>query len=67
MSKQCIYLKLIRIMSIQLKAIGFETYLDVIKKQMFYFHYHLKYQDITDSTGDIELDFTKSSQNTVFK
>ena len=54
-------------MSIQLKAIGFDTYLDVIKKQMFYFHYHQKCQDITDSTGDIELDFTKSSQNTVFK
>ena len=54
-------------MSIQLKAIGFETYLDEIKKQMFHLHYHQKCQDITDSTGDIELDFTKTSQNTVFK
>ena len=54
-------------MSIQLKAIGFETYLDVIEQQMFYFHYHQKCQNITDSTGDIELDFTKSSQNNVFK
>ena len=43
-------------MSIQLKAIGYETYLDVVKNQMIYFHYHQKCQDITDSTGDIELD-----------
>ena len=54
-------------MSIQLKAIGYETYLDLFKNQMIYFHYHQKCQDITDSKGDIELDLPKSSQNTVFK
>ena len=54
-------------MSIQSKSTGFETYLDVIKNKMISFHYHQKCQDITDSIGDIELDLTKSSQNTVFK
>ena len=54
-------------MSIQSKSTAFETYLDVIMNKMIYFHYHQKCQDITDSTGDIELDLTKSSQNTVFK
>ena len=56
-----------RIVSIQLKSTGFETYLDVNKKKMIYFHYHQKCQDITDSTSDIELGLTKSSQNIVFK
>ena len=60
-------MKLIRIVSIESKSTGFETYLDVNKKKMIYFHYHQKCQDITDSTGDIELDLTKSSKNTVFK
>ena len=53
-------------MSIQSKSTGFETYLDVIKKKMIYFHYHQKCQDITDNRGDIELDSIQSSQNTVF-
>ena len=66
MSKHCIYLKLIRIVSIQSKSTGFETYLDVIKKTMIYFHYLQKCQDITDNRGDIELDLIQSSQNTVF-
>ena len=35
--KNCIYLKLIRIVSIQSKSTGFENYLDVIKKAMIYF------------------------------
>ena len=43
-------------MSIQSKSIGFETYLDVIKNKMTYFHYHEKCQNITENTGDIELD-----------
>ena len=60
-------MKLIRIVSIQSKSTGFETYLDVNKKKKIYFHYHQKCQDITDSTFDIELDLTKSSKNTVFK
>ena len=60
-------MKLIRIVSIQSKSTGFETYLDVNKKKKIYFHYQKKCQDITDSTGDIELDLTKSSKNTVFK
>ena len=33
---------------------------------MIYFHYHQKFQDITDNIGDIELDLIQSSQNTVF-
>ena len=49
-------MKLIRIVSIQSKSTGFETYLDVIKKQMIYIHYHQKCQDIADNTSDIELD-----------
>ena len=53
-------------MSIQSKSTGFETYLDVIKKKMIYFHYHQKCQDITDNRCDIELDLIQSSQNTVF-
>ena len=53
-------------MSIQSKSTAFETYLDVINKKMIYFHYHQKYQDITDNRGDIELDRIKTSQNTVF-
>ena len=53
-------------MSIQSKSTGFETYLDVIKNKMTYFHYHEKCQDITDNRGDIELDLMESSQNTVF-
>ena len=44
----------------------FETYLDVIKKKLAYFHYHLKCQNITDTEGDIEIDLMKSNQNTVF-
>ena len=64
--KHCIYLKLVRIVSIQSKSTRFETYLDVIKKKMVYFHYHKKCQDITDNRGDIELDSIQTSQNTVF-
>ena len=60
-------MKLIRIVSIQSKSSGFETYLEVNKKKMICFHYQQKFQDISDSTGDIELDLTKSSQSTVFK
>ena len=41
-------------------------YLDVIKKKRIYFHYHQKYQDITDKRGDIELDLILSRQNTLF-
>ena len=52
-------------MSIQSKSTGFETYLDVLKKKMNYFHDHQKCQDITDNRGDIELDSIQSSQNTV--
>ena len=52
-------------MSNQSKSTGFKTYLDVIKKTMIYFHYHQKYQDITDNRGNIELDLIQSSQNTV--
>ena len=59
-------MKLIRIVSIQSKSTGFETYLVVIKNKMTYFHYHQKCQDITENTGDIELDLIQSSQNTVF-
>ena len=66
MSKQCIYLKQIRIVSIQSKSTGFETYLDLIKKTMINFHYHQKCQDITDNIGYIELDLIQSSQTTVF-
>ena len=60
------YMKLIRIVSIQSKSTGFESYLDVIMKKMIYFHYHQKCQDITDNRGDIELDLIQTSQNTVF-
>ena len=59
-------MKLIRILSIQSTSTGIETYLDVIKKKMIYFHYHQKCQDITDNIGDIELDLIQSCQNTVF-
>ena len=52
--------------SIQSKSTGYELYLDVIKKEMIYFHYHQKCQDINDNRGDIELDLIQSSQNTVF-
>ena len=45
---------------------GFETYLDVVKKKMVWFQYHLKCQDITDNRGDIEVYLMISSQNTVF-
>ena len=38
----------------QSKSTGFETYLDLIKKNMIYFHYNQKCQDITENTGDIE-------------
>ena len=58
-------MKLIRIESIQSKSTGFETYLDVIKKKMIYFHYHQKCLDITDNRGDIELDLIQSSQYTL--
>ena len=61
-SKHCIYLNLIRIVSVQSKSTGFETPLDVFKKKMIYFHYHQKCQDITDNAGDIELDLIQSSQ-----
>ena len=53
-------------MSVQSKSTGFETYLDVIKKKMIYFHYHRKCQDITDNTDDIDIDLIQSSENTVF-
>ena len=53
-------------MSIQSKSTGFETYLDVIKKMMIYFHYHQKSQDITDNRGDIEFDSIQSSHNILF-
>ena len=59
-------MKLIRIVSIQSKSTLFETYLDVIKITMIYFHYHQKCQDITDNRGHIALDLMESSQNTVF-
>ena len=59
-------MKIIRIVSIQSKSNGFETYLDVIKKMMIYCHYHQKSQDIADNRGDIELDLIQSSQITVF-
>ena len=52
-------------MSIQSKSTGFETYLDLIKKKLIYFHHHQKCQDITDNRGDIELDLIESSQNIV--
>ena len=58
-------MKLTRIVSIQSKSTGFETYSDIIKKKMIYFHYHQKCLDITDNRGDIELDLIQSSQNTV--
>ena len=40
---------------------GFETYLDVVKKKIVYFHYQLKCQcqDITDNRDDIEIYFMK--------
>ena len=55
-------------LSIQPKSIEFETYLDVIKKKIIYFHYHHKCQDITDNRGniDIKFDLIQSSQKTVF-
>ena len=53
-------------MSFQSKSTAFETYLDVIKKTLIYFHYHQKCQDITDNRGDIALDLIQSSQNTIF-
>ena len=59
-------MKLIRIVSIQSKSTGFETYLVVIKNKMIYFHYHLKCHDITENRGDIEVDLIQSIQNTVF-
>ena len=52
--------------SIQSKLTGLETYLDVIKKNIIYSHYHQKCQDITDNRDDIELDLIQTSQNTVF-
>ena len=52
-------------MSTQSKLAGFESYLDVIKKTIIYFHYHQKCQDITNNRGDIELDSIQSSKNTV--
>ena len=54
-------------MSIQSKSTAFETYLDVIMNKMIYFHYHQKCQDITDSTGDIELDLKWQRHVTVKK
>ena len=59
-------MKLIRIVSIQSKSTGFETYLVVIKNKMIYFHYNLKCHDITENRGDIEVDLIQSIQNTVF-
>ena len=53
-------------MPIQYQSTGFETYLDVVKKKMLKFHYHLKCQVITDNRGDIEVYLMISSQNTVF-
>ena len=52
--------------SIQSKLTGLQTYLDVIKKNIIYFHYHQKCQDITDNRGDIELDLNQTSQITEF-
>ena len=59
-------MKLIRIVSFQSKSTVFETYKDVIKKTMIYFHYHQICQDITDNTDDIDIDLIQSSENTVF-
>ena len=44
----------------------FPSFLKVSKKYIVHFHYHLKYQDITDNEGDIELESMESSQNTVY-
>ena len=52
-SKHCMYMKLTRIVSVQSKSTGFETYLDVIEKKMILFHYHQKCQDITEKGDDI--------------
>ena len=54
-------------MSIQSKSTAFETYLDGIMNKMIYFHYYQKCQDITDSTGDIELDLKGQRHVTVKK
>ena len=59
-------MKLTRIVSIQSKSTGFETYLDVIEKKMIDFHYHQKCQGITDNRGDIKLYLIQSRENTVF-
>ncbi len=39
---------------------GFEAYLDEIKKKHVYFHYHLICQNITDNAGDIKLELLQS-------
>ena len=39
-------------------------FLNINNKWTFYFHYHLKCQNITDNEGDIELKTIESSQNT---
>ena len=44
----------------------FQTFLNVNKRLIVHFHYHLKCLDITDNEGDIELESMESRQNTVF-
>ena len=49
-----------------MRTMVFPSFLNVNKKYIVHFHYHLKCQDITDNEGDIELESMESSQNTVF-
>ena len=42
----------------------FQTFLNVNKRLIVHFLYHLKCQDITDNERDIELESMESSQNT---
>ena len=45
---------------------GISNFLNVNKRLIVHFHYHLKCQDITDNEGDIELESMESSQKTFF-
>ncbi len=45
---------------------GFQAYLDEIKKKHVYFYYHYNFHYIPDNAGDIKLESFKSNQNTGF-
>ena len=45
---------------------GFEAYLDEIRKKHVHFHYHLNCQHIADNGGDIKFQLLESNKNTLF-